>query len=84
MDEAYQRIIKEGKGGVVGPFFNELYSHEENRNLLKYKDENGEEKIADTLKLFIYKHLYNKKSELFVDMSTTRPTFRDTILKENN
>ena len=79
LDEAYQRIIKEGKGGVVGPFFNELYSHEENRNLLKYKDENGEEKIADTLKLFIYKHLYNKKSELFVDMSTTRPTFRDTI-----
>ena len=79
LDEAYQRIKTEGKGGVVGPFFTELYSHEENRGLLKYIDENGEEKIADTLKLFINKHLYNKKSELFVDMSSTRPTFKDTI-----
>lgn len=79
LDEAYNKIKTEGKGGVVGPFFTELFAHEENRYLLKYKDENGEEKIADTLKLFINKHLYNKKSELFVDMSSTRPTFKDTI-----
>ena len=79
LDEAYERIKVEGKGGVVGPFFTELYAHEENRSFLKYIDENGEEKEADTLKLFINKHLYNKKSQLFVDMSSTRPTFRDTI-----
>lgn len=52
---------------------------EENKELLKYTDENGEEKEADTMKLFINKHLYNKKSPLFVDMSSTRPTFKDTI-----
>lgn len=79
LEEAYQKIKTEGKGGVTGPFFNELYAHEENRDLLKYIDENGEEKIADTVKLFINKHLYNKRSELFVDMSNTRPTFKDTI-----
>ena len=79
LDEAYQKIKIEGKGGVVGPFFTELYAHEENRKLLKYRDENGEEKEADTLKLFINKHLYNKESELFVDMSSTRPSYKDTI-----
>lgn len=79
IDDAYQKIKTEGKGGVVGPFFNELFAHEENKKLLKYIDEKGEEKVADTLKLFINKHLYNKKSELFVDMSKTRPTFKDTI-----
>lgn len=79
LDQAYEKIKIEGKGGVVGPFFEELYAHEENRSLLRYVDENGEEKEADTLKLFINKHLYNKESELFVDMSSTRPTFKDTI-----
>jgi|GEM_PF-302128 hypothetical protein len=79
LDEAYNKIKQEGKGGVVGPFYNELAAHEENKNLLTYIDENGEEKQADTLKLFINKHLYNKKSPLFVDMSATRPTYEDTI-----
>ena len=79
LDEAYNKIKQEGKGGVVGPFYNELAAHEENKNLLTYIDENGEEKKADTLKLFINKHLYNKKSPLFVDMSATRPTYEDTI-----
>ena len=79
LDEAYERIKTEGKGGVVGPFFTELYKHEENKHLLKYIDENGEEKETDTLKLFINKHLYNKQSELFVDMSSTRPSFKETI-----
>ena len=55
LDEAYKKIKEEGKGGVVGPFFNELNAHEENKTLLKYIDENGEEKQADTLKLFIFK-----------------------------
>lgn len=79
LDEAYEKIKTEGKGGVVGPFYNELIKHEENKELLKYTDENGEEKEADTMKLFINKHLYNKKSPLFVDMSNTRPTYKDTI-----
>ncbi|MCI8345603.1 MAG: PHP domain-containing protein [Clostridia bacterium] len=79
LDEAYEKIKTEGKGGVVGPFYNELIKHEENKELLKYTDENGEEKEADTMKLFINKHLYNKKSSLFVDMSNTRPNFKDTI-----
>ena len=79
LEEAYQTIKTEGKGGVTGPFFNELFAHEENRKYLKYIDENGEEKEADTVKLFINKHLYNRKSELFVDMSKTRPNFKDTI-----
>ena len=79
IDEAYKKIKEEGKGGVVGPFYNELVAHEENKDLLKYVDEDGEEKQADTLKLFINKHLYNKKSPLFVDMSATRPTYEDTI-----
>ncbi len=79
LDEAYNKIKQEGKGGVVGPFYNELAAHEENLNLLTYIDENGEEKQADTLKLFINKQLYNKKSPLFVDMSATRPTYEDTI-----
>lgn len=79
LDEAYNKIKQEGKGGVVGPFYNELAAHEENKNLLTYIDENGEEKQADTLKLFINKQLYNKKSPLFVDMSATRPTYEDTI-----
>ena len=79
LEEAYQKIKIEGKGGVVGPFFTEISAHEENKKFLNYIDENGEEKNADTLKLFINKHLYNKKSELFVDMSSTRPTFKDTI-----
>ena len=79
LDEAYRKIKEEGKGGVVGPFYNELASHEENKKLLKYTDENGNEKQADSLKLFINKHLYNKESELFVDMAKTRPSFKDTI-----
>lgn len=79
LDIAYQKIKEEGKGGVVGPFFNELIAHEENLSLLTYVDENGEEKTADNLKLFINKHLYNKKSPLFVDMSKTRPSYEDTI-----
>ena len=60
LDEAYRKIKEEGNGGVVGPFYNELASHEENKKLLKYTDENGNEKQADSLKLFINKHLYNK------------------------
>ncbi|MBR2712554.1 MAG: hypothetical protein IKE73_02470 [Bacilli bacterium] len=79
LDEAYNQILVEGKGGVVGPFYKELLSHEENKKYLYYTDEKGEEKLADSIKLFINKHLYNKKSKLFVDMSTTRPTFKDTI-----
>ena len=79
LDEAYRKIKEEGKGGVVGPFFNELVAHEENQSLLKYIDEEGNEQQADTLKLFINKHLYNKKSPLFVDMSKTRPSYEDTI-----
>jgi len=79
LDEAYEKIKTEGKGGIVGPFFNELINHEGNKRLLKYIDENGEEKEADTLKLFINKHLYNKESSLFVDMSNTRPSYKDTI-----
>lgn len=79
LDEAYEKIKTEGKGGVTGPFFNELVKHEENKELLKYMDENGEEKEADSVKLFINKHLYNKKSPLFVDMSNTRPSYKDTI-----
>lgn len=79
LDEAYEKIKIEGKGGVVGPFYNELIKHEENKELLKYTDENGEEQEANTMKLFINKHLYNKQSPLFVDMSKTRPTYKDTI-----
>ena len=79
LDEAYEKIKTEGKGGVVGPFYNELIKHEENKELLKYTDENGEEQEANSLKLFINKHLYNKTSPLFVDMSNTRPTYKDTI-----
>jgi len=79
LDEAYRKIKEEGKGGVVGPFFNELVAHEENQLLLKYTDDEGKEQQADTLKLFINKHLYNKKSPLFVDMSKTRPSYEDTI-----
>lgn len=79
LDEAYERTKTEGKGGVAGPFFNELVKHEENKKILKYIDENGEEKEADSVKLFINKHLYNKKSTLFVDMSNTRPSYKDTI-----
>ena len=79
LDEAYERTKTEGKGGVAGPFFNELVKHEENKKILKYIDENGEEKEADSVKLFINKHLYNKKSPLFVDMSNTRPSYKDTI-----
>lgn len=79
LDEAYNKIRTEGKGGVVGPFFTELIAHEENLNILKYVDEDGQEKQADTLKLFINKHLYNKKSPLFVNMSKTRPSYKDTI-----
>lgn len=78
LDEAYEKIKVEGKGGVVGPFFQELSSHEENKELLKY-EENGEEKIADTLKLFINKHLYNMKSPFFVNMEKSRPKYQDTI-----
>ncbi len=76
LDKAYE---SKATGGITEAFFNELYAHEENRKLLKYTDKNGEEKIADTVKLFINKHVYNKKSELFVDMSKTSPTFKDTI-----
>lgn len=79
LDEAYQKIKTEGKGGVTGPFFNELVSHEENKKLLEYKDEDGNTQIASSVKLFINKHLYNKESELFVDMSKTRPSYTDTI-----
>lgn len=79
LDEAFNKIKIEGKGGVVGPFFNELYSHEENRHLLEYIDENGNFEQASTLKLFINKHLYNKQSPFFVDMSKTRPSYQDTI-----
>lgn len=79
LDEAYNKIKTEGKGGVLGPFFTELTAHEENLYILKYMDEDGQEKQADTLKMFINKHLYNKKSPLFVDMSKTRPTYKDTI-----
>ena len=42
LDEAYEKIKTEGKGGVVGPFYNELIKHEENKELLKYTDENGD------------------------------------------
>ena len=78
LDVAYQKIKTEGKGGVVGPFYQELASHPENDRFLEY-EENGEVKRADNLKLFINKHLYNKTSELFVDMTDSRPTFQDTI-----
>ncbi len=78
LDTAYQKIKTEGKGGVVGPFYQELASHPENDRFLEY-EENGEVKRADSLKLFINKHLYNKVSELFVDMANSRPSFKDTI-----
>lgn len=78
-DEAYKRIRTEGKGGVVGPFFNEINSHEENQKLLNYKDLDGETKKANNIKLFIDKQLYNKESPFFVDMTDTRPTFKGTI-----
>ena len=78
LEEAYQKIKREGKGGVVGPFFQELSSHEENKKVLEYM-EKGETKQADTLKLFINKHLYNSQSPLFVDMTESRPTYKDTI-----
>lgn len=79
LDDAYEKILKEGKGGVIKPFYEELISHEENLHFLKYIDEDGNEKIADTLKIFINKHLYNQKSELFVNMEETRPAYKDTI-----
>lgn len=78
LDEAYEKIKTEGKGGVVGPFFNELFRHEENRQFLTY-EEGKEIKVADTLKLFINKCLYNSKSPLFVNMEESRPTYKDTI-----
>lgn len=78
LDAAYQKIKLEGKGGVVGPFYQELASHPENDRFLEY-EENGAIKRADNLKLYINKHLYNKDSELFVDMTDSRPTFQDTI-----
>lgn len=78
LDEAYEEIKIRGKGGVVGPFFQELSSHKENNDILKYI-ENGEEKQANTLKLFINKHLYNMSSPLFVNMEQSRPSYQDTI-----
>lgn len=78
LDETYQKIKREGKGGVLGPFLQELSSHEENKKILEYI-EKGETKQVDTLKLFINKHLYNPKSPLFVDMTESRPTYKDTI-----
>lgn len=78
LDEAYNKIKNEGKGGVVGPFFNELIRHEENKKYLIY-GEDEEHKVADTLKLFINKCLYNSKSPLFVNMEESRPKYKDTI-----
>lgn len=78
LDDAFERIAIEGKGGVVNPFYQELISHEENRELLKY-EENGEEKIADTEKKFIRKHMHNKKSYFYVNMAESRPELQDTI-----
>lgn len=78
LEDAYEKIKKEGKGGVVGPFYNELYAHEENRKFLQY-EEDGEYKIADTLKLFINKCLYNSKTPLFVNMEESRPNYKATI-----
>ena len=79
LDNAYLNIKNTGRGGVTGPFFNELISHEENMKYLKYVDENGQEQVANTLKLFINKHLYKLGSPFFVDMTNTKPTFTDTI-----
>ena len=78
LDEQYKRIQIEGKGGVVGTFYNELYAHEENRKFLQY-EEDREYKIADTLKLFINKCLYNSKTPLFVNMEESRPNYKATI-----
>lgn len=78
LDEAFLKIKTEGKGGVVGPFFEELSRHSENASFLEY-EENGQRKQANTLKLFINKHLYNKKSKLFVSMANTRPILKSTI-----
>ena len=35
--------------------------------------------MADTLKLFLNKHLYKAGSPFFVDMAETRPKYQDTI-----
>lgn len=79
LDEPYNNIKLGRRGGLTVPFFNELISHKENIKYLTYIDSFGEEKIADTLKLFINKHLYRMDSMFFVDMSKTRPSFQDTI-----
>ena len=78
LDEAFNRIKETGRGGVAGPFYEELMKHPENEKLLKY-EENGEIKMADTLKLFLNKHLYKAGSPFFVDMAETRPKYKDTI-----
>lgn len=78
-DEAYKTIKTEGKGGVVGPFFEEINRYEENQQLLYYKDLDGKVKKANSVKTFIDKHLYNKESPFFVDMTDARPSFKDTI-----
>ena len=78
LDEAYSRIKKTGRGGIASPFYEELMRHPENGEFLKYV-ENGEVKTADTLKLFINKHIYKKGSPFFVDMTETRPKYQDTI-----
>lgn len=51
LDAAYQKIKLEGKGGVVGPFYQELASHPENDRFLEY-EENGAIKRADNLNKF--------------------------------
>lgn len=78
LDKAYRQIKETGKGGVGEVFYNELASHPENDEFLMY-EENGKNKNANTYKLFIDKHLYNKKSKLFIDMSKSRPTYTDTL-----
>ena len=51
LDEAYRKIKEEGKGGVVGPFYNELMAHEENKDLLKYIDEDTDLAIVKIKKI---------------------------------
>lgn len=65
--------VLENVNALVGPFYEELMSHAENEKLL------NEPTSADTLKKFIYNHLYNPDSLFFVDMSETRPTMDETI-----
>ena len=69
----FDRSVIENVNALVGPFYKELMSYPENKRLFE------NEETVDTLKKFIYNHLYNPDSPFFVDMSPTKPKLEDVI-----